>query len=119
MGEVTGYEIRVGETERGELSEAFYGDGAATPDGLVFGTYMHGLFQNPGAVNALLSYLSQQRGVPFEPWRQPMTRPPMTVWPGTSKSTWIWMRSWPISRTVEEISGVPGKRPIRRGREKK
>jgi len=67
MGEVTGYEIRVGETDRGELSEAFYGDGAATPDGLVFGTYMHGLFQNPGAVNALLSYLSQQRGVPFEP----------------------------------------------------
>ena len=66
-GEVTGYEIRAGETERGELSEAFDGDGAATPDGLVFGTYMHGLFQNPGAVNALLSYLSQQRGVPFEP----------------------------------------------------
>jgi adenosylcobyric acid synthase len=28
---------------------------------------MHGLFQNPGAVNALLAYLSERRGVPFEP----------------------------------------------------
>ena len=67
MGEVEGYEIHMGETERGELPEAFAGEGAATPDGLVFGTYMHGLFQNPGAVNALLAYLSEHRGVPFEP----------------------------------------------------
>ena len=67
MGEVDGYEIHMGETERGELPEAFAGEGAATPDGLVFGTYMHGLFQNPGAVNALLAHLSEQRGVPFEP----------------------------------------------------
>ena len=67
MGEVAGYEIQMGETERGALPEAFAGEGAATPDGLVFGTYLHGLFQNPGAVNALLAYLSERRGVPFEP----------------------------------------------------
>ncbi|WP_292364636.1 MULTISPECIES: cobyric acid synthase [unclassified Methanoculleus] len=67
MGEVDGYEIHMGETERGGLSEAFDGEGAATPDGLVFGTYMHGLFQNPGAANALLAYLSERCGVPFEP----------------------------------------------------
>jgi adenosylcobyric acid synthase len=67
MGEVEGYEIHMGETERGELSAAFSGDGAATPDGLVFGTYMHGLFQNPPAANALLAYLSERRGLPFEP----------------------------------------------------
>ncbi|MFA7198286.1 MAG: cobyric acid synthase, partial [Methanoculleus sp.] len=67
MGEVNGYEIHMGETERGGLPAAFSGDGAATPDGLVFGTYMHGLFQNPGAVNALLAYLSGRRGVPFQP----------------------------------------------------
>ncbi|WP_214019654.1 cobyric acid synthase [Methanoculleus sp.] len=67
MGEVEGYEIHMGETERGTLPEAFAGEGAATPDGLVFGTYMHGLFQNPGAANALLAYLSERRGVPFEP----------------------------------------------------
>ena len=67
MGEVTGYELHTGETGRGALPEAFTGEGAATPDGLVFGTYMHGLFQNPGAANALLAYLSERRGVPFEP----------------------------------------------------
>ncbi len=58
MGEVAGYEIHMGETEQGSTPEAFAGEGAATPDGLVFGTYMHGLFQNPGAVNALLAHLS-------------------------------------------------------------
>ena len=67
MGEVAGYEIHMGETERGSTLEAFAGEGAVTPDGLVFGTYMHSLFQNPGAVNALLTYLSERRGVPFEP----------------------------------------------------
>ncbi|MDD3858269.1 MAG: cobyric acid synthase CobQ, partial [Methanoculleus sp.] len=67
MGEVEGYEIHMGETERRELPEAFAGEGAATPDGLVFGTYMHGLFRNAGAVNALLTYLSEQRGVAFDP----------------------------------------------------
>ena len=36
-------------------------------DGLVFGTYLHGLFQNPSAANALLSYLSAKKGLPFEP----------------------------------------------------
>ena len=67
MGEVAGYEIHMGKTERRDIPEAFAGEGAATPDGLVFGTYMHGLFQNPGAVNALLAYLSGRRGVAFEP----------------------------------------------------
>ena len=67
MGEVDGYEIRTGETERGSLPGAFFGEGAATPDGLVFGTYMHGLFGNPGAVNALLACLSERRGMPFAP----------------------------------------------------
>jgi len=67
MGEVDGYEIHMGETERGDLPEAFAGEGASTPDGLVFGTYMHGLFQNPGAANALLAYLAERRGVAFEP----------------------------------------------------
>lgn len=67
MGEVAGYEIHVDTTERGDLPEAFSGEGAATHDGLVFGTYMHGLFQNPCAVNALLAYLSERRGMAFEP----------------------------------------------------
>ncbi len=67
MGEVDGYEIHAGETEIGDLQEAFAGDGAASLDGLAFGTYMHGLFRNPVAADALLAYLAERRGVPFEP----------------------------------------------------
>lgn len=65
MGEVTGYEIHMGVTEPGTDREAFCGDGRVSGDGLVFGTYMHGLFLNPSAANALLSYLSAKKGLPF------------------------------------------------------
>lgn len=67
MGTVTGYEIHMGTTEPGTCQEALDGDGLVSSDGLVFGTYMHGLFQNPAAVNALLSYLSTKKGLPFTP----------------------------------------------------
>lgn len=67
MGEVTGYEIHMGETERGTSPEAFAGEGAASPDGLVFGTYMHGLFQNASAINALLALLYARKGEAYEP----------------------------------------------------
>jgi adenosylcobyric acid synthase len=65
MGEVTGYEIHMGETDRGAAPEAFSGDGAVSPDGLVFGTYLHGLFENEGAARALLSYLYRKKGLSF------------------------------------------------------
>jgi adenosylcobyric acid synthase len=65
MDEVTGYEIHMGETEQGKEKEAFSGDGAVSPDGLVFGTYLHGLFQNENAVHALLSFLYGRKGLPF------------------------------------------------------
>jgi adenosylcobyric acid synthase len=67
MGTVTGYEIHMGTTEPGSCREALDGDGLVSSDGLVFGTYMHGIFQNPAAVNALLSYLSTKKGIPFKP----------------------------------------------------
>ena len=67
MGTVTGYEIHMGVTKSGSSQEAFGGDGRVSDDGLVFGTYMHGLFQNPSAANALLSFLHEKRGIPFEP----------------------------------------------------
>jgi adenosylcobyric acid synthase len=67
MGTVTGYEIHMGTTEPGTCQKALDGDGLVSSDGLVFGTYMHGLFQNPAAVNALLSYLSRKKGMPFTP----------------------------------------------------
>ncbi len=67
MGEVTGYEIHMGVTEPGVDREAFSGDGRVNTDGLVFGTYMHGLFLNPAAANALLAYLSGKKGLPYTP----------------------------------------------------
>jgi len=67
IGTVTGYEIHMGVTGQGSSREAFEGDGRVSDDGLVFGTYMHGLFQNPSAANALLSFLHEKKGIPFEP----------------------------------------------------
>jgi adenosylcobyric acid synthase len=65
MGEVSGYEIHMGITEKGSNREAFVGEGRVSDDGLVFGTYLHGLFLNPSAVNALLSYLYARKGLSF------------------------------------------------------
>ena len=65
MGEVSGYEIHMGVTETGNNREALEGDGRVSDDGLVFGTYLHGLFLNPSAVNALLSYLYAKKGLFF------------------------------------------------------
>jgi adenosylcobyric acid synthase len=67
MGTVTGYEIHMGTTDPGTCREALAGDGLVSSDGLVFGTYMHGIFQNPSAVNALLSFLHEKKGMPFSP----------------------------------------------------
>lgn len=66
MGTVTGYEIHMGKTEAGGCGEALEGEGLVSEDGLVFGTYMHGIFQNPKAANALLSYLHAKKGLPFK-----------------------------------------------------
>ncbi len=67
ISEVTGYEIHMGETEHPGVAEAFDGEGAVSPDGLVIGTYLHGLFTNPGAVTALVSYLYEQKGMTWVP----------------------------------------------------
>jgi adenosylcobyric acid synthase len=65
IGTVEGYEIHMGTTERGRDRPAFGPDGAVSDDGIVIGTYMHGLLTNPAAVNALLSYLYQKKGETF------------------------------------------------------
>jgi len=65
IGEVKGYEIHMGETVRTGGNEAFSGEGAATDDGMVFGTYLHGLFQNRSAAVALLRYLHERRGLTY------------------------------------------------------
>jgi adenosylcobyric acid synthase len=69
MESVSGYEIHMGETVRDQgVEPAFGDDGAVSGDGLVIGTYLHGLFQNPSAVDGLLSYLHERRGLPYEPF---------------------------------------------------
>jgi adenosylcobyric acid synthase len=75
MGVVSGYEIHMGTTEPGTCREAFEGDGLVSSDGLVFGTYMHGLFQNPAAANALLCYLHGKKGLEFIPVPQSAADP--------------------------------------------
>lgn len=65
IGEVEGYEIHMGETENRGCTPAFGSDGAVSADGLVFGTYLHGLFADPQAVDGLLSYLAEKKGVAY------------------------------------------------------
>jgi adenosylcobyric acid synthase len=70
------YEIHVGRTREDGAVEPFaellpYGarrpalDGAVSPDGLVIGTYAHGLFVDRGLRNALLHALAARRGQAF------------------------------------------------------
>ncbi len=67
INEVSGYEIHMGQTKNGAGSSmAFEGDGAVSPDGLVIGTYMHGLFNNKNVVSALMEYLYEQKNLKFE-----------------------------------------------------
>ncbi len=68
IGTVQGYEIHMGETERTGDAEAFSGEGAVSGDGLVIGTYLHGLFENASARNALLTWLYAQKGLEFVPF---------------------------------------------------
>jgi adenosylcobyric acid synthase len=73
--EVAGYEIHMGETCRGPLARplfavARYGgfgetidDGAVSADGRVWGSYLHGLFDDSAVRHALLDDLRGRRGL--------------------------------------------------------
>ncbi len=67
ISEVSGYEIHMGDTDHPGIHGAFQDEGAVSDDGLVIGTYMHGLFTNPSAVKALVSYLYEQKGESWSP----------------------------------------------------
>jgi adenosylcobyric acid synthase len=64
--EVSGYEIHAGVTSGAALSNAAVllddgrSDGAQSPDGQIFGTYLHGLFETPAACSALLRWAGLQ-----------------------------------------------------------
>ncbi len=65
MGTIRGYEIHMGETDRQGDGEAFLGEGAVSDDGMVFGTYLHGLFENKTAIEALMVFLYERKGLTF------------------------------------------------------
>jgi adenosylcobyric acid synthase len=73
--EVTGYEIHMGQTAAGDSGGAFrvfetpqggtdYADGALNTDGMVLGTYMHGLFHNNEFRRGFLNILRRRKGLP-------------------------------------------------------
>ncbi|HTX43196.1 MAG TPA: cobyric acid synthase CobQ, partial [Methanocella sp.] len=62
---VRGYEIHMGQTASG--IPAFEDDGCVGPSGSVFGTYLHGLFDNRGLTDSLLSYACGRKGLDYSP----------------------------------------------------
>ena len=68
---VRGYEIHMGETlikSSGEkaVHNAFGDDGCVSENGLVIGTYLHGLFENRNIKDSFLSYLYKRKGMIFK-----------------------------------------------------
>ena len=74
--EVTGYEIHMGQTRGRNCQPVFqiletpqgktvYFDGAVSSNGLIFGSYIHGLFHNANFTLPLLNRLRQLRGLPI------------------------------------------------------
>ncbi|MCJ7828873.1 MAG: cobyric acid synthase CobQ, partial [Dehalococcoidia bacterium] len=72
---ITGYEIHMGQTRNRNCQPALeifetpqgkvnYFDGAVSKSGLIFGTYIHGLFNNAEFTHCLLNRLRQMRGLP-------------------------------------------------------
>ena len=73
--DITGYEIHMGQTRNRNCRPALhvletpqgkvnYFDGAVNHNGLIFGTYIHGLFHNTEFTRRLLNRLRQLRGLP-------------------------------------------------------
>lgn len=66
---ITGYEIHMGQTHLGPgavpwaITPAGGALGASDPDGQVWGTYLHGLFENEGLRRAWLAWLWRRRGL--------------------------------------------------------
>lgn len=70
LSNVSGYEIHMGNTHRGDMREAFQGEGVVSEDGLLIGTYMHGLFTNPDVAEAFVSFLCERKGLEWSQVRE-------------------------------------------------
>ena len=78
VGTVSGYEIHMGETALGPGAQPFaqlvrrsgsdvaIPDGAVSSDGRVFGTYLHGIFDNHGFRTAFLNRIRREKGLPTQ-----------------------------------------------------
>ena len=71
LAAVTGYEIHMGRTGLGSEVQPFLDldngtDGAVSPDGRVFGAYLHGLFDSGSFRAAFLSDLARRNGLAFD-----------------------------------------------------
>ena len=73
--ELSGYEIHMGQTQCDDTLSSFqifatpqgtadYGDGALNAEGTIMGTYIHGLFHNPGFRQAFLASLRRYWQLP-------------------------------------------------------
>lgn len=72
-GEIEGYEIHMGDTSMMKRVASPFSlrrrggekvmDGAANLDGSIFGTYVHGLFENESVKQSILKYLADRKGV--------------------------------------------------------
>lgn len=60
---VTGYEIHMGQTETDH--PAFGDDGCVSASGTVFGTYLHGIFENQCLADAVLTYTCDRKGIRY------------------------------------------------------
>ncbi len=63
--QVNGYEIHMGMSKLHSNTPAFDDDGCVDMTGLVWGTYMHGLFENEILRDAFLEYLYASRGLKY------------------------------------------------------
>jgi adenosylcobyric acid synthase len=63
--EIKGYEIHMGITD--SERNVFGDDGAIDEEGLILGTYLHGLFDNKNIRDALLQYLYKKKGLEYQP----------------------------------------------------
>ncbi len=58
---VKGYEIHMGVTESDSRNPVFGSDGCMDSSGLIFGTYLHGLFENDHLRRALVDWLEERK----------------------------------------------------------
>lgn len=62
--DIHGYEIHMGSSD--SMSPIFGDDGCVDSNGIVIGTYLHGLFANRNARKAFLSFLLNSKGLEYE-----------------------------------------------------